>query len=56
MKPHFCIREGKERDCKGIQSKKDVEDLKKRLKVKAYQQLKAGSRDLDIKLGIESSN
>jgi|APAra0007618328_1042625.scaffolds.fasta_scaffold00137_2 hypothetical protein len=56
MMPFFCTIEGKERASKGIQRKREDGDLIKRKKVKAYQQLKAGSRDLDTKVGIESSN
>ncbi|CAD5326633.1 unnamed protein product [Arabidopsis thaliana] len=51
-----CHTFWKERASKGIQRKREDGDLIKRKKVKAYQQLKAGSRDLDTKVGIESSN
>ncbi|KAL9295960.1 Pentatricopeptide repeat-containing protein chloroplastic [Arabidopsis thaliana] len=53
---HFESGLWKERASKGIQRKREDGDLIKRKKVKAYQQLKAGSRDLDTKVGIESSN
>lgn len=53
--PLVCTIKGKERDCKGIQSKREDGDLKKRKKVKAYQHIKVGSSDLDMKLAIESS-
>ncbi|CAD5326632.1 unnamed protein product [Arabidopsis thaliana] len=44
-----CHTFWKERASKGIQRKREDGDLIKRKKVKAYQQLKAGSRDLDTK-------